>query len=220
MAHFHSPRIITDGLVLCLDAANTKSYPGSGTTWTDLSNNGNNGSLINGPTFSSDNLGSISFDGVNDYVNIPNFTSLALSSACTISIWSFIRQNKGYHFWGNGIFLVQIQSNGNYRLRFNLDGNWRSSYSASFSNNIWHKLDITWDGNITKIYTNSQEVVNSTADSSFNAFSNTTTQPLEISRRSSDFSDVNIAGVQLYNKALTPSGILQNYNATKGRYGL
>ena len=61
----HSPRIVTDGLVFCLDAANIRSYPGTGTTWTDLKG-GNEGTLTNGPTFSSDNAGSISTDGSND----------------------------------------------------------------------------------------------------------------------------------------------------------
>jgi hypothetical protein len=63
----YNPAIIRSNLVLCLDAANPKSYPGSGTTWTDLSGFGNNGTLINGVGYSSDNLGSLSFDGVNDY---------------------------------------------------------------------------------------------------------------------------------------------------------
>ena len=69
MAIFYNPRTITDGLVLCLDAANRKSYPGSGTTWTDLSGRGNTGTLTNGPTYSSANGGSIVFDGTDDIVN-------------------------------------------------------------------------------------------------------------------------------------------------------
>ena len=68
MALAHSPRIVRDGLAFYLDAANTKSYPGSGTTWTDISGKGNDGTLTNGPTFSSDNLGSIVFDGSNDHI--------------------------------------------------------------------------------------------------------------------------------------------------------
>ena len=70
MSLAHSPRIVTDGLVLCLDAGNTKSYPGSGTTWTDLSGNGNNGTLQNSPTYDTNNLGSFSLDGVNDRILI------------------------------------------------------------------------------------------------------------------------------------------------------
>ena len=72
MGVFAGPEVVEDGLVLALDAGNTKSYPGSGTTWTDLSGNGNNGTLTNGPTYSSSNGGSIVFDGVNDFVDISN----------------------------------------------------------------------------------------------------------------------------------------------------
>jgi hypothetical protein len=214
----HSPSIITQNLSLCLDAANSKSYPGSGTTWTDLSGNGNNGTLVNGVGYSGSNLGSLSFDGVNDYVNIPNFSSLANSPACTISIWSYVKQNKGYHFWGNLIFLLQIQSNQTYRLRFNLNGDWRGEYTTSFPSNIYHKLDITWDGTTTKMYINAQETVSSTLDSAFSSFSNTTNQPLEISRRSTGYSNVDIPQVSIYNRALTASEIQQNYNALKSRF--
>ena len=220
MGFNRGPKVVTDGLVLALDAANTKSYPGSGTTWNDLSGNGNNGTLINGPTFNSGNNGSIQFDGVNDYVNIPNFSSLANSPACTISIWSYVKQNKGYHFWGNLIFLLEILSNQTYRLRFNLNGNWRGTYTTSFPLNIYHKLDITWNGTTTKIYIDAQETVSSTSDSAFSSFSNTTNQPLEISRRGSSYSNVDIPQVLIYNKALTAEEVFQNFNATKNRYEL
>ena len=66
----YNPRIVTSGLVLHLDAANPKSYPGTGTTWNDLSGNRNNGTLINGPTFNGGNGGYIICDGVNDYVEV------------------------------------------------------------------------------------------------------------------------------------------------------
>ena len=97
MAIFYNPRTITDGLVLALDAANTKSYPGSGTTWTDLSGNGNNGTLTNGPTYNSSNLGSLSFDGIDDYSTLTsNYT---LSAGWTLS------------FWGNPIFDSTVNVN-------------------------------------------------------------------------------------------------------------
>lgn len=76
MSIYGGPDIITDGLVFCLDAANSKSYPGTGTAWTDLSGNDNNGTLTNGPTFDSSNGGSIVFDGVNDQVNCGNITEI------------------------------------------------------------------------------------------------------------------------------------------------
>jgi hypothetical protein len=215
---YHSPQISLNGLVLCLDAANPKSYPGSGTTWTDLSGRGNNGTLVNGVGYNSGNLGSLVFDGVNDYVNIPNFSPLANSPACTISIWSYVKQNKGYHFWGSLMFLLQIQSNQTYRLRFNLNGDWRGEYTTSFPLNIYHKLDITWDGTTTKMYINAQETVSSTLDSAFSSFSNTTNQPLQISRRDADYSNVDIPQVSIYNRALTASEIQQNFNALKSRF--
>jgi hypothetical protein len=71
MSYNNGPRIITNGLVLCLDAGNPKSYPGIGTSWVDLSGNGNNGTLTNGPAFNSSNTGSIVFDGINDYCDTP-----------------------------------------------------------------------------------------------------------------------------------------------------
>ena len=72
--------IVSSGLVLHLDAGNASSYPGSGTTLTDLSGSGNNGTLVNGPTYSSANGGSLSFDGVNDYVSVSNTSQLRPST--------------------------------------------------------------------------------------------------------------------------------------------
>ena len=79
--------IVSSGLVLHLDAGNASSYPGSGTTWTDLSGSGNNGTLVNGPTYSSANGGSLSFDGVNDYVSVSNTSQLRPSTELSIGMW-------------------------------------------------------------------------------------------------------------------------------------
>ena len=89
MAFIHSPKIVTSGLVLCLDAANKLSYRGSGTTWTDLSGNANTGTLTNGPTFSNANGGCIVFDGVDDYVNVPyNASTISFpTNNATICVW-------------------------------------------------------------------------------------------------------------------------------------
>ena len=83
MAVGYNPKIITDGLVLCLDAGNTKSYPGSGTSWSDLSGQGNTGTLVNGPTYSSADGGSIVFDGSNDYGSLSSL-NLFLNSVVVI----------------------------------------------------------------------------------------------------------------------------------------
>ncbi len=86
MSFSHSPKIVTDGLVFAVDAADKNSYPGSGTTWYDLSGNGNDGTLTNGPTFDSGNGGSIVFDGTNDYVDT-GYTGLTVHTNATTSFW-------------------------------------------------------------------------------------------------------------------------------------
>ena len=96
MATDYNPSIVTDGLVLCVDAANTKSYPGSGTTWTDISSKGNNGTLTNGPTFSSGNGGAIVFDGTNDYVDFGS--QVANLSTSTISFWIKLQNNDSRNY--------------------------------------------------------------------------------------------------------------------------
>ena len=86
MAFQYSPKIITDGLVLALDAANPKSYPDSGTAWDNLVNR-TTGSLQNGATFDSNNFGSIVFDGVNDYVFLGNNTEYQITGSLTLEAW-------------------------------------------------------------------------------------------------------------------------------------
>ena len=81
----HGPSIVRNGLVLYLDAANVKSYPGSGTTWTDLSGLGNNGTLTNGPTYNGSNAGNIVLDGTNDSIS----TTRAITSTPALSNWTY-----------------------------------------------------------------------------------------------------------------------------------
>ena len=90
------PSIVTNGLVLCLDAGNQLSYPGTGTTWNDLSRNGNDGTLTNGPVFNSG--GSMVFDGVNDYIAISDsLQQLQFSTgAFTLSAWIYPAANKNH----------------------------------------------------------------------------------------------------------------------------
>ena len=106
MAGNNGPKIVRSGLQLHLDAADRKSYPGSGTTWFDLSGNSRHGTLLNGPVFNSGNGGYISFDGVDDYVNIPNATNLNNlgSQDFTVSMWVYRATNPPS---GNGEMLYQ-----------------------------------------------------------------------------------------------------------------
>src|SRR6056300_1140553 len=102
MATSYSPKIITDGLVLCLDAGDKKSYSGSGTTWTDRSSQ-NNGTLYNGPTFDSSKGGLLSFDGVNDYLQVDVDTT-ALNGDPSLSVDMFVRKDWN-KYWRKRWFL-------------------------------------------------------------------------------------------------------------------
>ena len=123
----HGPSIITQGLVLALDAADRNSYPGSGTTWTDLSGNGNTGTLTNGPTYNSANGGSIVFDGSNDYVNFSYNSSLNIGGL-NITLSSWVRPTSLVNLNAGGGIIVRDSgsNNGLYEILLlqNASKNW------------------------------------------------------------------------------------------------
>jgi hypothetical protein len=229
----YNPRIVTDGLVLCLDAGNSKSYPGSGTTWTDLSGNGNNGTLTNGPTYSSDNGGSIVFDGVNDYISLgKSFISTGEIGSGDISYtleawfnysgtpggttsgWSLIGNASQY---GIGMQLMGNKINFGYRSNSNF-----YSTSTLSAGNWYHVVCTREAGNSTylnRIYINGQW------DATYNTnnyldVTNTTVE-MQIGwadTRITGRYNGNIAIAKLYNTFLTDEQVLQNYNATKSRF--
>jgi hypothetical protein len=220
--------IVRDGLVLWLDAGNPKSYIGSGTTWSDLTKNGNNGTLVNGPTFNSDNGGSIVFDGVNDYVNIPNSSNLPIVnnlfadvngewSVCCWGVSDFdgiggALVSKGGGIGGSSSFFLGYRESNIYRIVI------RGVQTIVNIENIFNFCTITWDGLIAKFYVNgnyNRDLNVGTAslqtfDLNIGGAGNGTTQPLE----------GRISLMNLYSKALTPQEVLQNYNSTKHRFGL
>ncbi len=233
MAYHHSPRIITDGLVLVLDAANQKSYPGSGTTWSDLSGNGNNGILINGPTFDSGNLGSIVFDGVNDYVDTGQKFNFDQSSQFSAEFWiNFISHSdksvaaagivgKGHYYNNNwSIWLYN-----DHRIFFETTGNptrqglvYLSTNSLAL--NTWHHYVATYNNGLKSAYVNGILIGTQSYTGPGNFTNNNN---VLIGRRPGDSSRSlrgNISSVKLYNRALSASEVQQNYNATRGRYGI
>jgi hypothetical protein len=219
MAFIHSPRIVTDGLVLALDAANTKSYPGTGTVWKDLSGNGNNGTLINGTPFTTDNLGSLQFDGVDDTV-ITNFGGgiNVFSNPITVTGWIKSETTSGQRMWldggGNGT---------NQRFYAGLVTSTRADYgiqSSLWSSGIpvdidWHHQAIVMNfGNA--IYYDNGIQVHIKQYTSYTLNGNIT-----FGGRVSSFQWLGlISNIKIYNRPLSAEEILQNYNATKGRFGL
>jgi hypothetical protein len=212
-----------DGLVLYLDAGITQSYPGSGTTWTDVNGLGpkNNGALTNGPTFNSGNGGSIVFDGVDDYVNV-NDTVYSLIGG-TLNIW-FKRSGNT-----NGI-IGSYGGSGNqrtptfYQSGSNIIGWEFGSLTArntgiSFTDNTWFNMSMTFNSSFnTNVYINS---VLTNTETSLNpgGFWNEFTVG-KYGNYLSFYANGNFSIVQVYNRALTATEVLQNYNATKGRFGL
>ena len=220
--------IITSGLVLHLDAGNTASYPGSGTTWTDLSSSGNNGTLTNGPTYSSSNGGSIVFDGINDFVNsgssisLPgNISVFAWVYASSFNTWNLIvtkwftagGEAQDFH-WALKSSTSEADPKQNLYTTSNSDiyGN------STFSLNTWYYVGFTLvNGGTLTFYKNG------VADGTSNSVSRTS----QISNLQIGESRASVAAglkgripqVSIYNRALTAAEVLQNYNAFRPRFG-
>ena len=220
MATSYSPKIITDGLVICLDAADKKSYGGSGTTWTDRSGQGNNGTLTNGPTFNSGNGGYITFAGDDDHIP---FTCDDFGTDNTVEMWARWHGtgNRMFCAWSSCYDIWTIDGD----LGFNTCGGDIYGFSASSLANIWHHFVFVFKQQIqdNSIYINgvSQTLskkrgnTNLTSNRSFN-----TNFRIGSWTGGSYYYDGDMAIAKVYNRELTADEVLQNYNATKGRFGL
>ena len=221
MATNYNPKIVTDGLVLCLDAANTKSYPGSGTTWTDISGKSNNGTLTNGPTFDSGNQGSFGFDGSNDYVSISN---AALSKNCSILLW--FKGNPTPNNWSD-VFTFQtgvdstasrLEKHGNTAYQYNwyMGGFVSGTVLFNHTGTKYDFISLVFDDTNATCYQNAVQTAQ-TASSDFGSAS-----VIHFGKRlnMNALWSGNIAQVSIYHRPLTATEVLQNYNATKGRFGL
>jgi hypothetical protein len=231
------PDISTDGLILCLDAGNKNSYPGSGNTWYDLSGYNNHATLVNGPTFDGQNKGSISFDGAGDYVSIPNSSIINPTNSITMSTIAYL---DNWTISKYGKFLSKTQ-NGSWQLFHNhlnfggygfvgclifYGGAYRDvRYSTLNLSTGWHFIDATCDGRYLYLYVDSIRV--STYDLGSTGIISTTTNHLVIGAEpgtgtsiDGDYFNGLISNTKIYNRALTADEIQQNFNATKGRFGL
>jgi hypothetical protein len=232
MAFNHSPRIVTDGLVLCLDAANPASYPGSGTTWNDLSGNSNTGTLTNGPTFTTDGLGAIVFDGADDSVVVDNSSTLQITNSITINLWVNVQvaasTTGGCGVVTKGTFAGEPTNDYDYMMYITDASTAFAFYkknSAGVSQNLavsynsalkWSFLTVTLNDTDAKLYTNSQLALTSTFTSGIRSSNDNLLIGKGWNARLNGF----ISGVQIYNRALSADEVLQNFNATKTRFGL
>jgi hypothetical protein len=230
-----------NGLVLCLDAGNTKSYPGSGTVWTDLSGRGNNGTLTNGPTYSSANGGSIVFDGTNDRVTISN-SLLSSTGNWTISSWvkfSALIGNASDETAAS-IFSQYIAVTGNGRMILRVKNNTTSIINkidlflgsgSDYSNqtivgnttiltNTYYNFVATRNSNIFTLYINSILETSQTLTGINVSILQTAPEIGGLNSGNFGFMNGQVYNTSIYNRALTAAEIQQNFNALRGRFGI
>mgnify|MGYP003634681399 FL=1 len=226
MATAYQPKIITDGLVLCLDAADLKSYPGSGTTWTDRSGNTNNVTLVNGVGFGSNNGGVLTFDGVNDHATAGNFFNY---QAFTINLWVNPGSTQAQYadildnnHSGAQNWVLQQNSTTQNQYSFNVFG---ASYQNSVTGNfnltagVWVNLTFTYDGTKVRGYNNGVLFATGGALGTTINYSN---QSFNIGRWGAGgrYWEGEYGSLHAYNRTLSDAEIHQNYNTLKSRFEL
>ncbi len=225
MATLYNPSIVRNGLVLNLDAANIRSYPGSGTNWTDLNGTGTTLTLQNGPTYSSTDSGSILFDGVNDFASTAtSLVNRTNGQEITVSCWIKPTRNAGQYSIictnrssdasvYNWIF---YQHTNDGAISFHGSAQNKSSYVPAL--NTWVNVTNTVTAaGVSTLYVNG---VSTYIVTGYTYGGVPSRLAIGSNNGASEPFQGNISQVSIYNRALTQAEILQNYNALKGRYGL
>ena len=234
----YTPPIVTSGLILNYDISNLSSYPGSGTTITDLTGSSNS-TLFNTPTYTSSGGGYLTFNGSNQYFTTNTSLNSKLSpvnTSTTISIVLWI------YPMDNGVIVQEIGQttpNANWHdsqiemvagtLRFSVWQN-QPGFASSISTplNNWYYVGFTYDGTNLRGYVNGSLAVTSGTISRQTPFNNGGSLPLHYAIAHADgtnlgdgtFSNMRFGGMHIYNTALSPSNVLLNFNSQKYRFGL
>jgi hypothetical protein len=232
LQNYYKGKIVTNGLVLALDAGNLISYSGAGTTWFDMTSNANNGTLTNGPTYSGGTIPSIVFDGTNDYVSLPTSGLISGWSAITYNVWVRVNQISTSFFPGFiSSYTTSTSLNTSVGQWMNTQKIWyevdtvNGNYfgdgpgTNNFSINTWFNVCMVYDG------LNVYGYLNNILDKQFSATGNLKNiTSLNIGGHdpstSGGFLNGNIAIAQIYNRALSASEISQNFNTYRRRYGI
>jgi hypothetical protein len=226
MSTIGGPATVTSGLVLELDAGNIKSYPTTGTTWFDKSGNANNGTLTNGPTFNTGSLGSIVFDGTNDYVSSTATTStlnLTTSNGATMMCWLNINVLTrwtgviSFSNFANNVDLGWDITDGNLIRLWKNDAQYTSANNILPYSNQWVLYTLVSTTTNATFYINNTLVATSPTTGSV-IF--TSGRPLRIMTNWDNPVSGRLATTQVYNRALSASEVQQNFNATRARFGI
>ena len=231
----HSPAIVTDGLVFYHDAANRRSYSGSGTSVFNITGT-KTGILTNGVGFTTVNQGYFSFDGTNDFIDLT--TNLNVGSNFSVFAWIYpaninqrnaIVGNSYPYTSADGWFLSTatnyLGTSNTFFISVGADVAFRTAANESLTLNTWNYIGgtVTNGGGSIVLYRNANQITTYHAGTQTVNTITYNTQDMAIGRRVSTNTEYfigNIALVQIYNRTLTAQEVLQNYNATKGRYGL
>jgi hypothetical protein len=222
--------IVKNGLIFDLDAAKRDSYFGSGTVWNDVSGFQNNGTLVNGPTFDSNNGGSIMFDGIDDYVTLGSSASSLIQGKTSFSIGIMFKMSSlavlrgliGTLNYGCGANLGLVSYTNN--LTFYNDT--ATCNSVAIGNFVevgkWVYGVGTYDGTTTRLYGIKDGVLTQTSGTTKSGPTNTFTSDFRVmgNQYSQYFTNGQCSQAFVYDKVLSQQEILQNYNAIKGRFGL
>lgn len=228
----HSPRIVTDGLVLCLDAASKRSYPGTGTTWTDLKANKSGAMQNMTDNFSSENAGRLTFDGSNEYVSFSNGEDIfPNNNIFSITFWQYIqgRNSSVFHLTGpstsNEVWIMNSSTSFAFgdNLVFAVNASPASDYwSTGFIPplNEWMNITFVKTSSSAHLYVDSALTASTSYSRSINLGSN---MPFYIGTDPdpggfSQFMNGYISSLSVYNRALSADEIRQNYLSTKERY--
>jgi hypothetical protein len=216
--------VYNNSLVLNLDAGNANSYPGTGTTWFDLAS-GNNGTLVNGPTYDATNGGSLLFDGINDRISTFG-TQFPNNGSKTIDVWfkttSTVRQGLcGTRDGASTGWVFTINRTTSGRLTYFNTGSGTAEFAAGITTNTWYNAVATHDSTtgLVKIYLNGSLIGSTNVGVIYSSTFNGVIGDEDSAVPSTPFKG-NIPKVTIYNKVLTDTEILNNFNSTRGRFGL
>lgn len=223
MPNYYGPKVATAGLVLCLDAANNKSYPGTGATWFDLCGN-TNASLVASPTFASTFCGEFILNGSSQYASVSSVYNFATSNQLTAMVWA----KSAVANWNDFGFIISrrdqfiIHPNpGTKDVACYVNtttGGWQAVSFTPSSITVYNHYCMTYNAGALITYLNGVYASNNSVGTTLTS----DTGVVEIGKDDTlpRYLNGNIASAQLYNRALSPSEILENYNASKTRFGL
>ena len=232
--------IVQNGLVLNLDASRSSSYPNAGTTWVDISGSGNNGTLVNGPIFGTANGGGITFDGVNDRITLQN-TNISATGNWTISTWfnlsalnldlvngaPAVLYSQYAPTPGNGRFLLMVRNDGIITNKFQLFLGSGTGYSnqpitgtTTVQINTTYNLVAIRNGSVFSLYLNGNLEASLDLTGTNISLLQNTSEIGGVSNGNFGWVNGKIYNTMVYNRALSPTEITQNFNSTKSRFGL